>query len=149
MPSLATLQDLDDLGIPLKALAPLNASQLQRVLDNTSSYVLGSVGDKIQLPLVPPYDPAIVWAVVQIACWRLMRRRGFNPDDPGDKAVYLDYQNAENWLRDVRNGKIRLEQRGANPESLQPSVDTNHQRGFGAYGQSDPPFIRGGSNFGG
>jgi phage gp36-like protein len=147
--SFATLQDLDDEGIPLAALASIPNSQKQRVLDKVSSFVAGYIGDKIQMPLIPPYDPAIVTAVVQIAVWRLLVRRGFNPEDQGDRVVRSGFNDAMAWLKDVANGKVRLEQKGSFPESLQPSVDTNEQRGFGTSYATDPPFIRGTGNFGG
>ncbi len=148
--SFAKLQDLDDEGIPLAAFGnTLTNTQIQRVLDKVSSYVAGYVGDKIQMPLIPPYDPAIVTAVVQIAAWRLIVRRGFNPEDPGDKVIRQGFMDAQSWLKDVANGKVRLEQKGSFPESLQPSVDTNLQRGYGSVIGTDPPFIRGTGNFGG
>lgn len=152
MPSLATLQDFDDEGIPLESVAgSLDLVQMQRILDKVSAFVLGYVGDKIQLPLVPPIDPPITTAVVQIAAWRMLVRRGFEPENESDKVVRQGFLDAMAWLKDVANGKVRLDQRGSNPESLQPSVDTNERRGYGdvrGSGATDDPFL-GPNNWGG
>lgn len=148
---LATLQDLDDSGFPPKTWGnQLGQTQVQRLLLKASAYVLGYIGDKIQLPLVPPYDLALNQCTCQITAWWIITRRGFNPDDPGDKVARTCYEDAMRWLKEVANGKIRLNQAGSNPESLQPSVDTNLQRGYGSdYLGTNPPFIRGPSNWGG
>lgn len=152
IPLLASLQDLYDEGLPKAAISSIEDTQKIRVLRKVSAYVLGYVGSKIQLPLVPPYDPAIVTCVAQIAAYRLAVVRGFKPDSDADKLVRQQFLDATAWLKDVANGKVRLEQQGSFPESLQPSVDTNQSRGIGditGNGATDEPIVLGTGNWGG
>lgn len=152
MPSYASLQDLDECGLPLAALATIPKTTIQRQLDRASAYVDTFLGDKVQLSLVGAPDPIIVMTVCQIASWWLLVRRGFNPENPGDAVVRQSYLDAVTFLTRIANGQARINVKQSNPESLQPNVSSNELRGYGNVtgdGATDAPIIVGGSNWGG
>lgn len=151
MSSYATLQDLDDCGIPLAALATLDKSLLKRQLDRASGYADSFLRDSYTLPFTPPFDPGLVMAVCQLATWWLLSRRGFDPENPADKVVYQGYKDAMDWLKLVANKKIAIAKNEANPVSLQPNVSSNEPRGYGNLtgdGSTDYPAVPGFSNWG-
>lgn len=151
MSSYATLQDLDDCGIPLAALETLDKKLIQRQLDRASGYADAFLRDSYTLPFVAPFDPGLVMAVCQLAVWWLLSRRGFDPENPGDKVVYQGYRDAMDWLKLVANKKIAIAKNEANPVSLQPNVSSNTPRGYGELagdGATNAPIIPGFSNWG-
>lgn len=151
MSSYASLQDLDDCGIPLAALETLDKKLIQRQLDRASGFTDGFLRDSYTLPLGAPIDPALTMAVCQLAVWWLLSRRGFDPQNPGDKVVYQGYKDALVWLKLVANKKIAIQVVQASPASLQPNVASNCPRGYGditGSGYTDEPVIPGNSNWG-
>lgn len=131
MPRYATIDDLAISGLPPAAFGDLSPIQIQGILDRVSAIADSYMGDKYTLPLQPPYDPALVDAVCQIAAWRLLVLRGFDPNVPGDEPVEKGYNDARAWLVRVANGQARVAVVQAQPESLQPNVSTAEQRGYG------------------
>jgi phage gp36-like protein len=127
----ATEADLQISGLPMPAYGSLSPIQIQGALDRASDFADSFIGDKFTLPLSVPYPGALVDAVCQIAAWRLLCLRGFNPDNPGDSVVRQGFLDARDWLTRVANGQARLAVVQAQPESLQPNVSTAEQRGYG------------------
>lgn len=140
--SYATLDDLQSAGLPGPALANISFDDQRRALQRASSYASTYLRDRYHLPLCCPYDQALVDAVCQIAAWRLMQRRGFNPNTGADVAIRQGYEDACAFLVGVANGRNQLCVREANPASEQPQFGTNPTRGFGGTtGAQDVPFI--------
>lgn len=138
MPRYATIADLEISGLPPAAFGTLNAIQIQGALDRASAYADTFLGAKYTLPLAGPtstppvaYDPSLVDAVCQLAAYRLMALRGYNPDNPGDSVIRQGFEDARSWLIRVANGQARLAVVQAQPESLQPNVSTSEPRGYG------------------
>lgn len=155
MPRLAEIADWDALGTPPKALASLDPSARNRILDAASAIALGFLGDQYTLPIVGPVDDSVKLAVVQIANYLGIARRGYNPEQPGDLMIRQLYEDGVSWLKAIANGQRRLPQSGGqaqtNPASFQPSVSSNEQRGYGNLlpGATDAPIIGPGGNWGG
>jgi phage gp36-like protein len=60
------------------------------------------------LPLVAPYDPALVAAVEDIVAWRLLKFRGFNPVQGADEDVKRAKDQALEWLTLVSIGDVEV-----------------------------------------
>lgn len=143
----ASLADLDASGLPPGALGSVPRSVQSAMLQKASDFADSYLGDKFTLPLSPPYDAALVDAVCQIACWRLLVLRGFSPENPGDGVVRQGFLDARDWLTRIANGQATLKVRQANPASNQPDISSNEPRGYGsADGATDVPVI--GTNWG-
>jgi phage gp36-like protein len=149
----ATLEDFMNAGLPTGALASLDRSTWNQALIRASSYADSFLGDKYTLPLTRPYPPSLVDAVCQIAAWRLMCLRGYNPAVEGgssDAIIRQGYLDARDWLVRVANGQAALTVIQAVPDSLQPDVSTNQQRGYGQLtgNGSVSPWVPGTGNWG-
>ena len=145
----ATLDDLDECGLPAGALSAIQPTVRQKALDKASAYADGFLRDQATLPLTAPYDPSLVDAVCQIAAWRLLCLRGFNPDNPGDQVIRQGWSDAVAWLTRVANQQVKLKLNQAQPIVPQPDVFSNQQRGYGdlfGTGGTDDPAA--GSNWG-
>ena len=77
-----------------------------------------------------PIDPALIDAVCQIAAWRLMTLRGFNPSNPSDPVIRQGYDDANEFLRRIANGQAQLCVTQTQPASLQPQVTSDPGRGL-------------------
>jgi phage gp36-like protein len=126
----ATIADLQEVGLPPGALSGVDAPARTAALEKASAYADTFLRDKYRLPLAEPYDPSLVDAVVQIACYRLMTRRGFNPEDPGDQAVRLGRDDAVVFLTRIANGQAQLSVTQASPAIEEPRIITDPQRGY-------------------
>jgi phage gp36-like protein len=102
--SYATLADLNAYGLPASALGDVTLLDQQAQLDAASTLADGFLRNRFTLPIVAPFSADLVMAVAQIAAWNLLRRRGFNPEDPGGEAVRLGYTDAMAWLKRVADG---------------------------------------------
>jgi len=134
MSSYATLSDLTSCGLPPGCLSGISDEDKQLALDDHSAEADGYIGDKFQLPLTPPVDRTLIRMICFRAAWDLLCFRGFNPSDPSDAVVERRALMAEEWLKRVANGQIRLSVTQAAPESAQPDVFTQPDRGFGDNG---------------
>ena len=56
------------------------------------------------LPLKPPYPESLKRACCKLAALDFLTQRGFNPDDPADKAVAKAAEKAEEWLDALGSG---------------------------------------------
>lgn len=103
---LATLANLADLGLDPKAFP-------SSIDDATKTQHLVSASGKASSYLAKQYTfPLVSWgddvreAVVAIAVYTLMSRRGFNPANPGDQAIVKRYDDAIRWLEGVAKGLV-------------------------------------------
>ena len=104
MSQYATLDDLEELAN--EQIADLPKDKREAALTNASGEVDSYIGQRYKLPLIAPFDPSIVSKTIDIAVWDLMSRFvGFNPEAPGDVAIYRRYQDAIKFLQDVRDRK--------------------------------------------
>jgi phage gp36-like protein len=149
----ATIDDFLNAGLPTGALASMDKSIWNQALIRASSFADSFLGDKYTLPLTPPYPAALVDAVCQVAAWRLMGLRGYNPAVAGgsaDAIIRQGYLDARDWLVRVANGQASLVVVQAVPEAVNPAVVSNCPRGYGdltGTGQASP-FVPGSDNWG-
>lgn len=130
----ASIEDFQNAGLPTGGLDSLDKSVWNQGLIRASSYADSFLGDKYSLPLSRPYPPSLVDAVCQIAAWRLMCLRGYNPAVAGgsaDAIIRQGFLDARDWLVRVANGQAALTVIQAVPESLQPDVVSAAPRGYG------------------
>lgn len=149
--SYATLDDFDALALPLSAFGQMNKAFIQKALLAASALADFYLRDKYTLPLAPPFDPLLVDAVCAIAAWRVLARRGFNPEAGEDKVVRQLYMDALDFLKQLSNGKGALDVRQATPAAMEPLVSSNPTRGYGEMtgsGATDEPIVPGFSNWG-
>jgi len=145
MPRYATIADFEACGLPPGAIGDISKGEIQMHLDRQSAHADTYLGAKVTLPLAAPYDPQLVDAVCQLAAWRIMCRRGFNPDNNGDAVVRQGWVDAIAWLTRVANGQARINVVQSAPASLQPNVTTNADRGYSPRtDQTDAPIVGGG-----
>ena len=100
----ASISDLTTVGLLSTALGSLTPAQQNAALQNASDFAdtffRNRYGDGPSPILQPPYDTQVVEAVAQIAAFRLVRMRGFNPERDGQ---FLDgYNIAVDWLNKVQ-----------------------------------------------
>jgi phage gp36-like protein len=135
--SYATYDDMMNSGIVPQFftgdLAPTPDAIIASLV-NASSYIdsIISSSDKITLPLAEPYDPQLIFATVSIAMWNLLTVRGYNPDEPSDKAIRMRYEDANKWLDKIANGRAKLIRQATtqNVDGIQPDVLCNESRGL-------------------
>ncbi len=140
--SYASSSDLDEAGLPSGVLAGLAAGTIDRALERASRSADAYLRDRYNLPLSAPYDQSLVDAVCQLASWRLMQRRGFNPNTPGDAVIRVGYEDAIAFLKRVANGQAQLDVVQASPEAEQPLVSSSTPRGYsGADNDETLPYV--------
>lgn len=140
--SYATIADLEEAGLPPGAIGSVDWQTQQRALERASRIADTYLRDRYTLPLSCPIDQSLVDAVVQIASWRLMGRRGFDPNSPGDATIRIGYEDAIKWLTRIANGQAQICVAQSNPASLQPQVGTTAPRGWGGLNNAeDFPFV--------
>ncbi len=108
----ATAQDANDYGLVPSALGlDVTPAQVQKALDTRSAYADGKMRARYgyqNVPLPAPYDPSLVQAVVHLATFDLLARRGFDVNSPTDAAVKVRYDNAVKFLDDVERQTMHL-----------------------------------------
>ena len=128
--SYATLEDLSQAGLPPATLSSVDFGTQQSALVRASRYADTYLRDRYLLPLSAPFDESLIDAVCQIASWRLLSRRGFNPSNPGDLVVRQMFDDANDFLRRIANGQNQLCVIQTVPGSAQPDVSSQGDRGY-------------------
>lgn len=140
--SYATIADLESAGLPPGALASVPYDVQMKALERASRVADTYLRDRYTLPLACPIDQSLVDAVVQIAAWRLMSRRGFDPNSPGDATIRVNYEDAVKWLTRIANGQAQICVTQSHPVSYQPQVGSSSPRGWGGLSNADDlPFV--------
>lgn len=106
MPAYATRAELASLGLPASALSSVVAADQDAHLLAASERADGYLRTRYTLPLVEPIPSDLKDAVVGIACYTLMMRRGYNPESGADAAIRVRYEDAIAWLQRVGDGRI-------------------------------------------
>lgn len=128
--SYATAADLKQCGLPAGALSGVTPADQLAALQKASAIANGYLRDRYTLPLSGDIDPGLVDAVCQIAAYRLMALRGYNPNSGADSLIRQGWVDATEWLKRVANGQVSLAVVQGQPQSLQPDVITEPQRGY-------------------
>ena len=124
--SYADLTDLTNVGLPANALGNLTTVQQQKALDAATDDMATYFGGRYPMPLVT-WDNSVREKCAEIAAYKLMCLRGFNPASGADVNFRLRYQDAIKWCEGVRNKAIHptVTFSDLTPAYAQPSVTTS------------------------
>lgn len=129
----ATIADLTTYGASAATFGSLSTPEKQAALDAASAEADGYLRSRYpraELPL-STYDTALTMAVVKIATFELVRKRGFNPNAGSDAVIVKAADDARAWLRQLARGETSIV--GApDPTTTteQPRVISNALRGW-------------------
>lgn len=104
----ATEGEFNDMGAPPEAFASLPSAVIVSALVWASSVANSYLKKRYSLPL-SAYGEDLKSAVVDIAKWRLIKRRGFNPNSGQDVVIADAYKDAIAWLTMVSKGDCELD----------------------------------------
>ncbi len=131
MSSYATPSELASLSLPADALADITTQDQQTAIDAASDEADSYFRSRYTLPLTGTIPEALKQAVCDIAAYRLMKRRGFDPDQ--DPSVRQGFTDALGWLDDVGNSRITptiTDSSGSVTMPVAPRVTTSPKRGW-------------------
>ncbi len=139
--SYATIEDFQTAGLPPSATSGVSFDVIQKALQRASDLASSYLRDRYNLPLrcgssrACGYDGSLVEAVVDVAAWYVMKRRGFDPRLGADTVIRQGYDDALEFLKRVANGQSQLRVCESPVPSQQPQVSSNVPRGYGAFGE--------------
>lgn len=108
MSSYCTPQDLNVLAMPSGGLPPFQNASVQQIhLDTASDTVDSYLADQVTLPLTGTIPLSIKMKVCQIAAYTLLVARGYNPENPANETMKMQYDEAISWLESIAAGKIK------------------------------------------
>lgn len=128
----ASRSDLEGLGLPRTALKNVENGTIDDILIAASGFVDSHLRGRYSLPLQNPFPPEIATATVDIGALRVLRRRGYNPDE-FDESWKEAHDAAVTWLKDVAAGRVHLAiAADATPTTSEgaPRVQTQPARGW-------------------
>ena len=131
----AQVSDLTDLGISREALARLDDDQKRGALQSASDEIDMALRSKFVMPLMS-WGADIKQLCVDIAVWRLMRARGYNPESGADQTIRMAYEDATSKLTKIANGTLTPNVVDSTPAavagepSAQPRFSTASPRGW-------------------
>ncbi len=144
MANYATIADLDSLGLLSRAFAAISDDDKTAALADGSRRVDAFMRSQWKLPLVA-WDTMVTGWVVDLACYRLMSHRGYNPSTGADPIIRLKYEDVMADLKLANAGKLTpgvTDSYSGSTEGVTqaagPTVYTADLRGFsqtGAYPQ--------------
>lgn len=108
MTQYATEGEFNALGAPADAFTTLPSTTIVSALVWASSVANSYLKKRYTLPL-SAYGEDLKAAVVDIAKWRLVKRRGFNPNSGQDGVIVESYKDAIAWLTLVAKGECELD----------------------------------------
>ena len=132
----ATPDDVKDLSLLdqffTSNLAP-DAKAILKACIAASSVADGylAANPNITLPLSPPYDPALVQAVCDVVAYRLVAKRGYDPNTE-DASLRERFDDAIKWFGKVQENRIVLVRQATKvqPQGPQPQMFSNPPRGL-------------------
>jgi|KBSMisStaDraftv2_1062788.scaffolds.fasta_scaffold499740_2 phage gp36-like protein len=138
----ATIADLEALGIAGDALAKISAPIKNQALGAASRLIDGFLAAQFVLP-VTYWGQDVRGVCCDIAAWRLLANRGFNPSGQGgDENIRLAYEDAMKllnlWARDD-GARPDVIDSGAGKEqtpTAAPTVSSSPSRGWSQTGMS-------------
>lgn len=105
----ATTSDLQTLAITAAAGTRFGDTAMTAALQAASSIADSYIASQFTLPLITSpqgWDMSLTLAVCNIAAKLLYAQFGFNPGAPGDQLVEKRYQDALDWLAQIRDKLI-------------------------------------------
>lgn len=131
MAAYATAEDLERLGIPDRALESVATEEREAALEAASRLADGYLAAQFTLPL-SAWGDDLRDAVVAIAIYRVMVRRGYDPDGGGNTEIRRRYEDAIAWLERIASGKVHPAVTDATPDvdDAAPVVISPPRRGW-------------------
>jgi phage gp36-like protein len=120
-PVYATTADLAKY-VPAGALASVSAAVQEQALLDASAEAFNYIPDQATVPLVAPYDPALVRHVCWLAAWQIMSFRGLNVEAGSNDLFKINRDAALAWLTKVARREITLASDGGPLPSRSPRV---------------------------
>lgn len=125
----ATEAELTSLALPTGALRGVGSVDIAAVLEEASQEADSYLRARYAVPLTS-WGQDLTGAVCRLAAWRLLVRRGLDPDSSAYQAAQDDAKAAIAWLRDVAGGRAHLAVDVTAPAaSKSPRVTTREARG--------------------
>lgn len=128
-PVYATTADLAKY-IPAGALASVSTAVQEQALLDASAEAFNYIPDQATVPLVAPYDPALVRHVCWLAAWQILSFRGMNVEAGSNDIFRINHDAALTWLTKVARREIALASAGAPLPSRSPRVVSATPRGW-------------------
>lgn len=107
MSQYATSDDLKTLGLPADALEELSNADIDAQLVASSGIMDMFIGAAYPLPIAAPYPDALVQINVCLAVYKILLRRGFNPEGP-DMLYKENYLQCMETLGEIRDGRLPI-----------------------------------------
>lgn len=124
-----------DLELPDETLADFTTDVIDDAIGKASSLVDSYLSTRWTLPLRPAvpgeFPDALIQATAAIASYRLMKRRGYSPENGDNDEIRNGFDDAIAWLKDMSAGKATMQIAGSN-------TDAEAQEGGGP---SSGPFL--------
>jgi phage gp36-like protein len=125
----ATIEDLDN-SAPPKSLIRCQPTDKLRALAQASRIIDTFLAARYQLPLATWDDDLTQWCC-QIAVYRLLTVRGWNPTDIANSGIVTLYREAMACLRSVKGGDLTLNVTTTAPDpTYQPDAASQPMRGI-------------------
>lgn len=109
-----TPNDLRRYAISGSALTGYEDDELQGFLDVALSQAYSYLRSQYTLPLSAA-GLDLTMAVCQLAAFRALTHRGFDPSNPADQVLVKAHDDAIAWLRDVANGRASIDVTSTSP----------------------------------
>lgn len=130
-PVFATTSDLARY-VPAGALASVSTAVQEQALTDASAEAMNYLPDQATVPLVAPFDPALVRHVCWLAMWQVMSFRGLNVESGANDLFMRNRDAAISWLTKVARREITLNSSGAPVAGRGgPRVSSAASRGWG------------------
>jgi phage gp36-like protein len=126
--------DFSALGLP--AALAFDQQIIRRHLLAATATANGLISSqRVKLPLRTPYPEDLVHSTCAIAGWTLLKHRGFDPENAADAEVKAGHDNAIDWLRDWRDGRVAPDATDDTPDTDEGDVvvDSDDSRGWAAF----------------
>jgi phage gp36-like protein len=128
----ATIANLSTFGANAATFGSLTDPDKQAALDAASAEADGYLRSRYPrttLPLVT-YGDDLRQAVVKIAVFELVAKRGFNQNAGADQVIVKRADDARAWLKALARGEVSLVVAPDPPGGEQPMVISNTPRGW-------------------
>lgn len=134
----ATRADFAQSGLPPLAYEGLDDAAIDSALVSSSEFADSYIGQRFELPLAT-WSRALTDTVCELAAYRVMCTRGFQPGAPDAEVIEKRRDNALKWLEDVAKGRAlpayptTKDAQSFNPQQ-QPQVLVSAPGGIGLSG---------------
>ena len=130
VPVYATADDLVACGVSPEAIKRMGPDVIAAILAQASRTADGFLAQRYSLPLLSCGDD-LTMLVCQIAAYRIMCRRGWNPADPNNAGLVFLYNEALRTLKSVAVGDLALSVVDTSPEpTYEPDLTSHRPRGY-------------------